>query len=433
MNPKNDDSNWWSFSIDSSKRKEKIKNAEGSETVEVNTDEHMDYSEYIGLEKLLSCQKPSSWIPDERVFIITHQLFELTFKLMIFDLAVIGKTFQELLNIKDDDEFFRRSIEDEEFWRPALTASGRVLFNSKELLPLIMQYLERDETFNSKEFFYFRMNLLPASGFQTAQFRLIQRAFGKSNLFTSRLFPSDMYWEKYEGQAQGGPPVSVVDPLILREGANVATPADNTEMAIVKELDNLAHAVLSRLPDPTESGYQVTTIKEIQQSDIDLAVDKLRVNLANHRIEQGSNIPDNADEIDRQALDRFRSDFTESVEKENERRKTLKAAHAGASYLHNFAPSAHLAQVMKRILLADDALHGRSGSFFSGHSRVAIKHETNIKKHAAEQGEPQQPTGTGGGGTRYLGFSRFRLIPLFPALIAYRELEDAPQTLSFIA
>src|SRR5205807_8591155 len=106
---------------------------------------------------------------------------------MVFDLIVVAVMFQQLLgmNVKELLRLcLRCNRTDEEFWRPALTASGRVKFSSKEVLPLLMSYLgkdkEKDEIFSSIEFYHFRNNLAPASGFQTAQFRLIQRAFGKA-------------------------------------------------------------------------------------------------------------------------------------------------------------------------------------------------------------------------------------------------------------
>jgi len=203
-----DDANWWAFSIPEEERGQAIKTGPGG-LREVNPvlpgGRHcLEYQTYIGLERLLSCQAPSSRVPDERAFIITHQLFEIVFKLMIFDLAVISGTFQHLLSLPEDEAFLRKAFAGEKsgFWRPALTASSRLKYSSSVLLPDFLGYLssseEKDETFSSLEFYRFRNNLIPASGFQTAQYRLIQRGLGKSNLLSLRILPGELYWKNYK-------------------------------------------------------------------------------------------------------------------------------------------------------------------------------------------------------------------------------------------
>src|SRR5215218_5556532 len=100
------DANWWKFSIDPERRGSKIMDGPGG-LKEVNPPTVdgrllLDYHTYLGLEQLLACQVPSSETPDERVFIITHQLFELVFKMIVFDLTVIAETFNQLSAIPDD-------------------------------------------------------------------------------------------------------------------------------------------------------------------------------------------------------------------------------------------------------------------------------------------------------------------------------------------
>ena len=50
----------------------------------------------------------------------------------------------------------------------------------------------------------------------------------------------------------------------------------------------------------------------------------------------------------------------------------------------------------------------------------------DILEYARQTGRPEPTLGTGGGGVPYLGHARKNLIPLFPALIAYLDLEDSP-------
>ena len=46
----------------------------------------MSYSDYLGLERLLACQKPRSERHDEMLFIVIHQATELWLKLVLHEL-----------------------------------------------------------------------------------------------------------------------------------------------------------------------------------------------------------------------------------------------------------------------------------------------------------------------------------------------------------
>lgn len=263
------DANWWLFSIEGEKRGHKIKDHPLEGTIEVNPEVDgrrlLSYHKYLRLDRLLGSQFPSSLVPDERIFIITHQLFELVFKQMLFDLGVIAETFRSLLaleneafsNLAEIRKSGSSSVRD--FWLPALAASARMKHSAGKVMPDIMTYLATEETFNNEEFEKgFRDNLVPASGFQSAQFRLIQRALGKSNLLSIKLFPADTYLENYYGkdeeeikriilESREAGLVSVVDNLILRESALVATPLEDSPPAGVAELDDLSHETLRRV------------------------------------------------------------------------------------------------------------------------------------------------------------------------------------------
>lgn len=427
------DTNWWDFEIDATIRSDPDAARITGER-EVNPVEdgrhRLEYHKYLGLDELLQCQTPTSKIPDERVFIITHQLFELVFKLMTFDLAVIAKTFEDLLALKDTSKFDELCLasgqEHESYWRPTLTASERTQFNSGEVLPLFMKYLGKaeDETFSSTEFYYFRDNLVPASGFQTAQFRLIQKALGKNNLLSVRLFPSDTF-RKHYGVA-GDDPARVTDEIILRSGAAIATPPVDSPLAKVAELDDLAHKVLAKVPVHT---LTPSPIEQIDPNAIELACTALATLLDHKRAENRSTSEPLTPEPeaiarDNQALDDFRNDLTEAVEKEKVRRAGLERSRLGAFYLRKELPDGHLARVLNRLRISDDSLFGYQNpkSFLKIHMDVARGRINEAKAHALSIEKPEPPSGTGGGGIEYLAYSRRRLIPLFPALIGYRGL-----------
>jgi tryptophan 2,3-dioxygenase len=315
------------------------------------------------------------------------------------------------------------------FWQPALTASARVKYSSRVTLPAILGYLlnieNKDETFSSLEFYKFRDYIAPASGFQTAQVRLIQQALGKGNMLKVKLAPGGEYWRNYESREDESP-VSLTDPVILRGDAAVAAPPPDSPLSLAARLDDYAHEVLAaqfgadeagRPPSPHPAGGHRTGHGGFRRI------------LASRRSEQqhAGRAPADADEADARAEAMFRESFEAAVAAENARRESLKAARVGAFHLHYIAPRSHLAQVLNRLKSTDSALHGRQDdSFISLHYRLARETMQDLYEYARQIGEPEPPGGTGGGGVPYLGHARKNLIPLFPALIAYLDLEDSP-------
>jgi tryptophan 2,3-dioxygenase len=110
------------------------------------------YWDYIELDTLLSIQKPKTSYPDEVVFIIYHQITELYFKLSIREFEQISE--------KDpiDKQFFIDRVKRINRYFEALVNSFEIMVDGME----------------QKQFLRFRMSLLPASGFQSAQYRLIE-------------------------------------------------------------------------------------------------------------------------------------------------------------------------------------------------------------------------------------------------------------------
>lgn len=416
------DKNWWTFSVDPSVRADETRSRfTGAMDVNPPTAQglrHLDYHGYLGLDRLLACQRPSSRIPDERAFIVTHQLMEIIFKQIIFDMAVAAETLERLESGRTEEESL-----DEDVWRPALTATARISFACRELLPAIMRILsdpkDADETFNSIEFHRFRENLEPASGFQSAQFRLIQRALGKSNLLSVRLFPADTY-RRYYGDGEGET-VRVVDPVILREDADVATPSPGAPREKAAQLEDIANRALARLALTKDAPVPDL----IEKADVDRAVALLERIMSSRLKTPLHKTPPVAGQAKLAHANLFRDDLEAAAARENDRRKGLKAAHAGALALRKRGATSPLFRVLSRLVAADDALHGTGqDSFLSVHLRVTRERLRHIRAYAARAGEPEPSIGTGGGGIEYLGWSQRYLIPLFPALIAFRELGD---------
>ena len=110
------------------------------------------YWDYIELDTLLSIQKPKTSFPDEVVFIIYHQITELYFKLALNEFEQIGN------QAPIDKSFFIDRVKRINRYFEALVNSFEIMVDGME----------------QKQFLKFRMSLLPASGFQSAQYRLIE-------------------------------------------------------------------------------------------------------------------------------------------------------------------------------------------------------------------------------------------------------------------
>ncbi|HEX9331824.1 MAG TPA: tryptophan 2,3-dioxygenase family protein, partial [Anaerolineales bacterium] len=130
--------------------------------------EDLYYSDYIELDKILNSQHPKSFESmeegnDEMLFIIIHQVYELWFKQIIFELDLVRHIFiQGRINDNSDD----------------LSRVVQKLKRIGKILELINQQVGVLETMTALDFLEFRNLLLPASGFQSKQFRLIEVKLG---------------------------------------------------------------------------------------------------------------------------------------------------------------------------------------------------------------------------------------------------------------
>lgn len=111
-----------------------------------------NYWDYIHLDTLLSLQTPRTNIPDEKVFIIYHQITELYFKLCLNEYELIGKDTHLSVNT-------------------LITRLQRV---NRYFENLIDSFDVMVDGMDPNQFLQFRMSLMPASGFQSVQFRMIE-------------------------------------------------------------------------------------------------------------------------------------------------------------------------------------------------------------------------------------------------------------------
>jgi tryptophan 2,3-dioxygenase len=148
------------------------------------------YWEYLQLEKLLDCQRPGRELAhhDEHLFIVAHQSFELWFKQILFEI----RHARDVLGRPGRPEAERQVPETD---IPEICATlGRVV----EILRVCTEQWRVVETMPPGNFLAFRDLLIPASGFQSLQFRLLEIISGlptevrvtiDGRPFTSRFSP----------------------------------------------------------------------------------------------------------------------------------------------------------------------------------------------------------------------------------------------------
>lgn len=111
----------------------------------------INYWDYIQVDTLLSLQKTRTNFKDEAIFVIYHQVTELTLKMMIHEI-------EQLVNEELPQEIWIDKLE-------RLERYTQMLITSFDVMKYGMNY----DDYNT-----FRSTLTPASGFQSAQFRYLE-------------------------------------------------------------------------------------------------------------------------------------------------------------------------------------------------------------------------------------------------------------------
>ncbi len=128
--------------------------------------DYMGYWNYIHLDTLLSLQTPKTDFPDEKIFILYHQITELYFKLSLLEIEQINKNGRHVAESGQDlgwgktltVELFIEKMERLNRYVKQLINSFDIMINGME----------------KEQFLKFRMALLPSSGFQSVQYRMIE-------------------------------------------------------------------------------------------------------------------------------------------------------------------------------------------------------------------------------------------------------------------
>ena len=133
------------------------------DAINQKTDTHLEgllwskpitYWDYIQTDALLNLQTQRTVLPDEMVFIMYHQINELLFKMILWEINQVCQCEQL------ETKFFTERLMRISRYFDMLTTSFDIMGDGME----VEQYMK------------FRNTLTPASGFQSAQYRLIEFA-----------------------------------------------------------------------------------------------------------------------------------------------------------------------------------------------------------------------------------------------------------------
>ena len=154
----------------------------------------LHYWDYICIDNLLSLQHPKTDFPDEEIFIIYHQITELYFKLVLNEIEQIAHNGKNLSNEGQDLgwnnrlelDFFIARVKRINNYFEVLTKSFGIMVHGME----------------KEQFLKFRMSLLPASGFQSAQYRMIEICATDINNLTQKDIRESIKGKPISEQAQ---------------------------------------------------------------------------------------------------------------------------------------------------------------------------------------------------------------------------------------
>ena len=149
----------------------------------------LNYWDYIQLDTLLSLQNPKTDLKDEMIFVTYHQITELYFKLVLWEMQQL--TQGEV----DEAARFLEKIQRMNRYFEQLVSSFQVM----------------TEGLDREQFAKFRLALTPSSGFQSVQYRIIELM---STDVANLVHPNYVLW-----LSPGDPAKEYLDKLYWKAGA----------------------------------------------------------------------------------------------------------------------------------------------------------------------------------------------------------------------
>jgi tryptophan 2,3-dioxygenase len=170
----------------------------------------LTYGGYLGVRELTSLQRLHSDPPqhDETLFIIIHQVYELWFKQLLHEL----------------DTIIHRLNKDEPL------AAHRLLRRCIEIERLLVSQVAVLETMTPMDFLAFRDHLMPASGFQSHQFRELEFVSGlKDARYLKGYDPDTEEYARLEKRLNQPSLGDAFYDMLRRRGFNMPVSSNNGE------------------------------------------------------------------------------------------------------------------------------------------------------------------------------------------------------------
>lgn len=192
--------------------------------------DYITYWDYIRLDSLLSLQQPRTPHHDEPIFIMYHQITELYFKLALHEL----------------DAAMAAPMPGTAEWMPEHTEAltEHVRRCTRYFGALENSFAVMTDGMNREQFLRFRMALIPASGFQSGQYRMIEMALARLNDLVHLDVRADY--------ADVQDPLVLLEKIYWRGGATIADTGEKTltlkqfEAKYAKEFSERAVALHGR-------------------------------------------------------------------------------------------------------------------------------------------------------------------------------------------
>lgn len=166
------------------------------------------YSSYLDLDRVLGAQHPSSGAHDELLFIIVHQASELWLKLCLHELTAA-----------------RESIEADNL-RPAFKMLARVARAQAQLI----QSWDVLSTMTPHDYSRIRPHLGASSGFQSAQYRMMEFMLGGRDAKHVRLHEGNADWDtRLEAERGRASLYDAAIQLLVRRGFIIDEAAANRD------------------------------------------------------------------------------------------------------------------------------------------------------------------------------------------------------------
>jgi tryptophan 2,3-dioxygenase len=181
---------------------------------EYGQDARLSYSEYLHVPQLLREQVCQTDPPahDELQFIIVHQVYELWFKLVLFELDAVHAA----VDAADDD---------------SLRTATRLLRRVETIFKVLVQQIHVLESMRPLDFLAFRSRLNPASGFQSVQFREVECLLGlKDEALLSRV-GGDPRIASLQSRFEGDSIADALYRLLAARGLRVVPPDEGRSEA----------------------------------------------------------------------------------------------------------------------------------------------------------------------------------------------------------